>query len=178
MAAVVPPRFDFAALMPSVAEVRHGIHEVGRVIHDDIARFRGYVYDIATRLRDFIWNNRDLLFFVVATFFAASSFPRLFVIGIPMGMVGGFLVAQTCKSVEVLPGYYMCRDGQHDGATAMATLGALNMIGKGVVELNNGRFSIGQEGVISSLCAGILAGAYMHSSLSLSYETVKARFFA
>lgn len=130
---------------------------------------------VAKRIADLIKEHRHLLILMGSTLYSAWSFPHLFCAGIPIGSVLAFLVGQTVGRYDTDPNVYLCREFLYEGGITQLTLGSLNMVGKSIVYLNNGRFSVGQEGIISSLLSGAIAGAYAMSAICFTVDTIRSR---
>ena len=130
---------------------------------------------VARRIIDLIKEHRHEIIFIGSTLYAAWSFPHLFCAGIPIGAVMAFLVGQTVGRYDHDPSLYLCREFLYEGGITQFTLGSLNMMGKSIVYLNNGRFSVGQEGIISSLLSGAIAGAYAASAIGYVVDTIRRR---
>lgn len=131
--------------------------------------------DLADRIKTLLKKNAELLLFTVSTAFASLSFPQLFMAGIPVGALFSFLVGNSATHYNLSPDFYICRDFLTPGAVSQFTLGALNITGKAIVHLNCGRYAIGQEGIVSSLLAGALTGAYALSAVSFVIDQIKNR---
>lgn len=134
---------------------------------------------VINRIVDLLKENFNILFFVGANAFAASSFPHLFFSGLPLGALFAFLAGQTAEHRGyVNQDFYICQKCLLAGAIVQSTLGTLNLLGKSLVHLNAGRFSVAHEGIVSSIVAGALAGAYAFSATSLLIDSMRQRFFS
>jgi hypothetical protein len=132
---------------------------------------------VSQRIAYFLKNNFEILFFAAATAYSAMSFPSLFLGGLPVGALFSFLVGQTAEHRGLSSDFYIWQKYLLAGAIVQSTLGTLNLLGKTIVQLNAGRFSIAHEGITSSILAGALTGSFLLSGAWLVTEKIRIRFF-
>lgn len=135
------------------------------------------VNNLLVRIGDLIKAHQNCFFFIASTAYAAISFPALFFSAVPIGTIGAFLIGQTALNLKIATDFYLCKSSLYEGAIAQTLLGTLNVVGKAIVALNNGRFGLAQEGVTSSLLSGVIAGAYLHSMVAFAIDSIREKFF-
>lgn len=170
----LPPGVDCGVIAARVGAI--GEHVRGHVVRLYRGTLDG-IHNIAQRIQQCIYERRHIFFFMAANLYAIVGFPHLFVATIPLGIVFGFLCSQAARGLGLNRDFYLCRDALEGGTLIQSTLGTLNIIGKAILLLNNYRFGVAQEGVISSLASGVVAGVYVHSVIAYVVDSIAARVF-
>jgi hypothetical protein len=128
---------------------------------------------IAEKIHDYIYQNRNYLFFGLSMLISAVSYPHVFSAGFAIGIVGGFLVSHAVKELLPTLDTYVCKKYCYEAGIALFTLAQVSAIAKICAYLNKHRINdltFTSDGIIPTIVSGIIAGVFIQSALQLTYD--------